>query len=274
MLCGMKIKALYRYPCKSLPGIEVSRMTLDGLGPAGDRRWMLVDDTGRFVTQRTFPQLALVRVHQPKPTAAVEVAVPGEGWLALHPTDKPCSVDVWSDTVPAVEGSVEACEAMSRFLERPIKWVFMNEAGCRRVSAQWVERDCSVSFADGFPFLVTTTGSLRQLERWSGRSLDRRRFRPGIIVDCPEPFAEDSWRELRIGAVALRLVKPCTRCRVTTIDPDTALPDPHQEPLRTLGRYRRTASGVIFGVNAVHEGSGTLSVGDDVVAVNADGEVI
>ncbi len=234
---------------------------------------MLVDEQGGFVTQRRFPQLTRVRVRQSAHDAMVWLKVPGGDWQVLEPGQHSIDVQVWSDQVPARKSSPEPANAMSRYLGIPVRWVYMDLPGCRPVSRQWVNRSCPVSFADGFPFLVTTTGSLAQLERWSGRRLDVRRFRPGIVVECPEPFMEDAWASLHIGSITLRLVKPCTRCKVTTLDPDTGAPEPDQEPLRTLARYRSNPSGVIFGVNAVHEGTGTLNLGDRVTARSAAGDM-
>ena len=91
------------------------------------------------------------------------------------------------------------------------------------------------------------------------------RFRPNLVISGCEPFAEDSWRRIRIGTVAFDVVKPCSRCVFTTVDPDTGDEHPDGERLRTLMSFRRDSNkGVLFGQNLVARGEGFVQLGDPV----------
>jgi uncharacterized protein YcbX len=258
----MNIHALNLYPVKSLAGIPVESFSLDDFGPAGDRRWMIVDAERQFVTQRSNPELALVKTRFAGPD--VVITIPGEGEFRLFPDAEPCVVSVWRDQVSAVLGSNHASEALSRFCGKRVYVVYMSDDVFRRVDPDWVPAYRRVSFADGFPFLVTSTASLEELNSRLAHPVEMRRFRPNIVISGAEPWDEDNWRALVIGDVSLSLVKPCSRCIMTTVDPDTGDRSPDGQPLKTLGSYRRTPDGVIFGVNGVHNARGILSVGDPV----------
>jgi uncharacterized protein YcbX len=121
-----------------------------------------------------------------------------------------------------------------------------------------------VSFADGFPLLVANLASLEELNGRLELPVEMRRFRPNIVIEGAEPWAEDEWLELNVGAIRLSLVKPSFRCVMTTVDPDTGVKDPFTQPLKTLSSYRRTEGGVVFGINAIHESSGRITVGNTV----------
>lgn len=258
----LKVSALFRYPVKSMPGIPVSELTLDDFGPSGDRRWLLVDDKGQFVTQRSEPRLALVVIEGVE-AEAVSLSLPGGESLRLYPGPERRRVKVWNDEVDALLSTGPASDQISSWLGRELFFAYMPADTVRPADRQFVSGR-RVSFADGFPFLLTNTGSLAALDEWTGTGWDMRRFRPGIVIDGAEAFAEDGWRWLRVGDAVLECVKPCSRCVMTTVDPDTGEVNPQREPLRTLGRHRRTAAGVIFGQNAVHWRGGSIAVGDAV----------
>ncbi|MCG7199804.1 MOSC domain-containing protein [Marinobacter pelagius] len=264
----MRIHSLYLYPVKSLAGIQVDSFAMDEFGPAGDRRWMIVDDERRFVTQRNYPQLA--RINAFFSGARVEVDIPGEGAFSLQPTGETLPVLVWRDWVKARVGNSEASEALSRFCGQRFRFVYMPEETFRRIDADRVGEYRRVGFADGFPFLITNLASLDELNGRLEKPVEMRRFRPNIVVEGAEPWVEDDWRELQIGARQFRLVKPCSRCIMTTVDPDRGVKDPAAQPLRTLTGYRRTDEGVIFGMNAVHDQPGKIRVGDPVSIVKTE----
>ncbi|TGN41781.1 MOSC domain-containing protein [Marinobacter confluentis] len=261
----MHIHSLAVYPVKSLAGIAVDSMSLDEFGPQGDRRWMIVDGRQKFVTQRASPELAMVSTRFDG--ADVVVSIPGEGEFRLVPQADPCDVEVWRDQVNAVLGAPEASEALSRFCGKRVYFVYMNEATFRRVDPDWVPAYRRVSFADGFPFLVTNTASLDELNTRLDQPVDMRRFRPNLVISGADAWAEDGWTEMMIGDVSISLVKPCSRCILTTVNPDTGVRSPDGQPLRMLASYRKTPDGVMFGVNGVHNTRGLLSVGDRVSIV-------
>lgn len=264
----MKVHSLFIYPVKSLSGIEVSRFDTDDFGPVADRRWMIVDDDRRFVTQREHPELALVATALEGGNVVVDI--PGEGafpLMAIDETDAAGAevrVLVWRDWVKAVMGQPEAGEALSRFCGKSLRFVYMPDSSFRRVDAGRVDEYRRVGFADGFPFLITNTASLMELNGRLDAPVEMRRFRPNIVVEGAQPWDEDSWQQLTIGNNRLSVVKPCSRCVVTTVDPATGKKDAALQPLRTLSGYRRRPEGVIFGQNAIHESPGSIRVGDPV----------
>ena len=258
----MKVHSLFLYPVKSLSGIEVTRFNTDDFGPVGDRRWMIVDDERRFVTQREHPELA--RVGTRLDGDQVVIDIPGEGEFGLTASDDELRVLVWRDWVKALAGLPEASDALSRFCGKSVRLVFMPDSSFRRVDAGRVDEYRRVGFADGFPFLVTNIASLAELNTRLDVPVEMRRFRPNIVIEGPEAWEEDHWKSLSIGMSKLSIVKPCSRCVMTTVDPSTGQKDTSVQPLRTLARYRRTEEGVIFGQNAIHESPGLIQVGDPV----------
>jgi uncharacterized protein YcbX len=260
----MRVHSLFLYPVKSLAGIAVDSFELDQFGPAGDRRWMLVDDECQFVTQRTVPQLALV---QPSLGAdgGVSITLPGQPLIALQASGENLSVRVWRDWVQGQVGCDAANGAVSRFCGLSLRFVFMPHSSFRQVQTNLSTERRRVSFADGYPLLVTNTASLVELNERLAVSVDMRHFRPNIVVDGAAAWSEDSWQAVTIGEGSYRVLKPCSRCVMTTVNPDTGEKAASVQPLRTLATYRRTADGIMFGMNAIHDSPCRLSVGDCVI---------
>lgn len=259
----MKVSALYFYPVKSLRGAALQRMSIDRRGPVMDRRWMLVTGAGRFVTQREQPRMALVGTRLERD--ALIVTAPEMPSLRLpYPSRNAAdrTVRVWRDQCSAVDCGDGAAEWFSALLGSEFRLVFMPETTHRPVDPAYAGPGDSVAFVDGYPFLLTATASLADLNERLHHPVPMIRFRPNIVVDGGDAFAEDGWRRLRIGALTLRAVKPCARCSIPTIDLDTGRPS--AEPLRTLKRYRRGRGGVLFGQNLIHDETGEIAVGDTV----------
>ena len=261
----MKVHSLYLYPVKSLAGISVNSFDLDDFGPVGDRRWMIVDAVQKFVTQRSNPELAQVGTRLEG--ADVLVDIPGEGEFCLLPGTGSRNVRIWHDQVDAVAEARNASEALSRFCQKNVYFVYMPEKVFRRIDPLKVPDYRRVSFADGYPFLVTNTASLSELNGRLAAPVDMRRFRPNLVVEGAEPWSEDNWQALVIKGISLSLVKPCSRCIMTTVNPDTGARSADGQPLKTLASYRRTPEGVIFGANGIHHGRGMLAVGDSATIV-------
>ena len=217
---------------------------------------MIVETNGRLVSQRADPVLQTVR------------ASLSEGGLELRRGASRCSVPaaagaprvvtVWNDTVDARDAGDEAAAWLSEVVGRSVRLV--EKAGPRATDADYAE--ASVGFADGFPLLVTTSETVYEIAARAGLASDPRRYRPNIVITGASPFAEDSWRAIRIGDVVLDMVKPCTRCTMVNVDPDTATAG--VEPLRSLAGFRRSDRGVVVGQNAVHRGDGRIRVGQTV----------
>jgi uncharacterized protein len=276
----MRVSALHVYPVKSLAGIALQRVALTDRGFRLDRRWMVVTPNDEFVTQREFPQMATVWVEET--ATGIELAhdsmdepldipfVPKPGAFSLGSNPNPM-VTVWSSAVRAQHVSSQADEWLSQCLGLRVKLVYMPDDSHRKCSDKYAKNGEIVSFADGYPFLLTNEASLADLNarvEKNGRAkgnLPMSRFRPNLVVSgADKAWAEDDWKELRVGSHLFRVVKPCARCQVTTTDQASGeVRGP--EPLVTLGEFRDSNLGVLFGQNLTCvDVSGTINVGDEV----------
>ncbi|HTT04257.1 MAG TPA: MOSC N-terminal beta barrel domain-containing protein [Steroidobacteraceae bacterium] len=247
------IASLHCYPLKSGRGVDLSEAQLTRAGIAQDRRWMVVTPEGRFLTQRELPRLALVR---PSLTASeLSLVAPALPPLRL-PLELPqqrVPVQIWKDECPALDEGDDAARWLQQVLQRDCRLVRFDPQHRRLSSRSWTgDLEAENRFSDGFPLLVIGRASLDELNSRLAVPLPMNRFRPNIVLDGIGPYEEDRIDELYCDGVRLRIVKPCTRCRITTTDQDTGLPD-GEEPLRTLKSYRfdRELRGVLFGQNTV-----------------------
>jgi uncharacterized protein YcbX len=256
----MKLGALFVHPIKSCAGIAVTRASLTRRGLLDDRRWMVVDENGCFLTQRKLPRMALVRT-QLRPSglrAEAEGVSPLELPLTFTAGER-IDIEVWRHHGPALRHAAGSAW-FSEVLQRPAQLVCLPDEIVRPV--QWAEAqpDDQVSFADGFPLLIASSSSLADLNERSNFQSEMRRFRPNLVIDGAPPWAEDEWRLLRIGGVRIRVGTACARCSIPGLDPDSGTPT--KEPLRTLATLRRRDHEVYFGMNALPDGTGELAVGD------------
>lgn len=262
----LHLSAIAIHPVKSCAPLSLDAATVEPRGLAHDRRWMVVDADGRFLTGRQLP--ALVRIAARPTDDGIVLSAPGLADLAVarpapHAPRRP--VVVWRDSVDAACAAAAADDWLSQALGRPVHLVHMDDAARRPLSSHDAATGDEVSFADGYPLLLVGQSSLDALNARLPRPVPMARFRPNLVVAGAPPHAEDGWRRIRIGAVAFDLPKPCTRCVFTTVDPASGTFDASGEPLQTLKAYRRGASGVTFGMNLIARGSGTVRVGDPVV---------
>ena len=260
----LRLSALYRYPLKSAKGEVLNQVSLDKLGLDGDRRWMLVDEaSGRFLTQRavaSMSQLSALWNAQGGLTlsapglAPIDIALPGnEAQLR--------GVTIWRDTLRVPDAGDAASAWVSSFIGKPTRLVHVPLERARSTQAGYGKDDDQVAFADGFPLLLIGQASVEDLSQRVGRPLEMLRFRPNLVVEGSEAYAEDGWKRIRIGDVEFRVVKPCSRCILTTIDPQTGERSADREPLATLQGYRAQEDGAMFGQNLVNDGNGRLEVG-------------
>jgi len=258
------VASLHIHPVKSLHRLSPQTLTLDPWGPRNDRRWLITEPDGTFITQRTDPAMALI------------AATPDETGLTLsHPAHTPihipfpphtipaAPVRVWKDTIPAQHAGPEAATWLTTILGRPCHLSYMHTPQTAR-PRHYETHSFPASFADGFPILITTTASLADLNAKLETPVPMDRFRPNIVIENDIPWEEDTWHTLRIGPVELILVKPCSRCVMTTVDQTTGQSPNRKEPLQTLARFRRAPGGVMFGQNALVTIPGTLTIGDPV----------
>jgi len=169
-------------------------------------------------------------------------------------------VSVWRDSLQVPDAGDAAAAWLSRVLGRDCRLVYMPPGHARQVDRQYAEVGERVAFADGFPLLLIGQASLDDLSARVGRALEMLRFRPNLVVAGGTPYAEDGWRRIRIGELEFRVVKGCSRCIMTTLDPHTGERSADREPLSTLKRYRERDGEVYFGQNLIACGSGQLAL--------------
>ena len=260
----LRLSTLYRFQLKSDKGESLPQARLDKLGLEGDRRWMLVDEaSGRFLTQRADPKMSQLSALwnasggltlQAQGFAALDVPLP-DGETDLR------GVTIWRDTLRVPDAGDAAADWLSRFIEKPVRLVHVPVERARTTESGYGRDDDKVAFADGYPLLLIGQASLDDISHRVGRPLEMLRFRPNLVIEGSEAFAEDGWKRIRIGDVEFRVVKPCSRCILTTVDPQTGVRDEQREPLATLMTYRKQAEGTMFGQNLVNDGNGMLQVG-------------
>jgi uncharacterized protein YcbX len=236
------------------------------MGLRYDRRWMLVAPAGKFITQRTHPQMILI---QPQLADGVltltRQGMPDHQVAAVSTDSAPLQVEIWNDRVNALPVSEETDAWLTQAIDAPCRLVYIADDEIRQCDPEYADERDHTGFADGFPLLLISQASLDDLNGRLQQPLPMKRFRPNLVVSGCDPYAEDGWRKICIGDVTLRVVKPCSRCVITTVDPETGIKGPG-EPLRTLATYRMRDKQVYFGQNLIHQQQGTLAVGQDIFA--------
>ncbi|MEU1406008.1 MOSC N-terminal beta barrel domain-containing protein [Streptomyces sp. NPDC005728] len=266
-----ELQSIHVHPVKAFRGVAPREAVVEPWGLAGDRRWALIDDGGKVVTQREQPRLALAAA-EPMAGGGLLLSAPGQEALTI-PVPEPAATvatHVFGTKVNAVAACDAAHDWCSAYLGAEVRLVHMDDPATRRpVDPEYALPGETVSFADGYPLLVTTVASLDALNSLIAQGdhaaegpLPMNRFRPNVVVAGTEAWAEDHWTRISIGEVDFRVAKACGRCVVTTTDQDTAARG--REPLRTLARHRRAGTKLLFGQNLVPLSPGTVRVGDPV----------
>jgi len=258
----LRISQLFIYPIKSLGGIELNSAKVTDRGFEHDRRWMLVDEHNRFLSQREFAQMALLKVsidanglqvrHKHYQQDVIDIPFEFESHEAGEFT-------IWDDTVKGQFVSDIADAWFSRILNVPCRLVYMPDDTRREVNPKYA-KDKITSFSDAYPFMMVGQSSIDDL---NGRLVDQipiNRFRPNMVFTGGEPFEEDTMGHIRVNSIDFYGVKLCARCPIPTINQDTMVKS--KEPTKTLLTYRRRNNDVYFGQNFVHHGGGIVSVGD------------
>jgi hypothetical protein len=264
----VKVLSAFIYPVKSMRAVATSTLELDEKGIVGDRRWMVVDAEGRFVTQRTVP--ALVRL-QPEllpagvrlddGSARLDVETPG-------PQAARRRVTVWRDTFDALDAGDEAAEWLSARLGFACRFVAFAPDVRREVDVTYA-KDAQTTFTDAYPLLIVNEASLDALNATLPSPIPMERFRPNLVVRADAPWLEDAWKRLEIDGVPLDAVKPCARCVAITTDQRTGARPQGPLPLTALtGLHSIPGRGAIFGMNLVHRAHGTLRVGAPVALLS------
>ena len=268
----MHLSSLHLYPLKSAAGVAVDTLEIEPRGPRHDRRWLAVDADGRFITARQVPAMVLVgagitgdKLHLSAPDMpGLEIAPPMSDAARMP-------VSIWKDTVDALRVDPVADAWLSVYLQQPARLVYMDDRARRAVDADYAQPGDEVSFADGYPLLVISQTALDALNLRladAGRTpVAMAQFRPNLVIADAAAHAEDDWTRVRIGEVAFDAVKCCRRCVFTTVDPISGVCRDDGEPLNMLKDYRRTSAGIVFGMNLIPRGTGTLRIGDAAVVL-------
>lgn len=258
------VSDIYIYPIKSLGGFSVTEAMVTEKGFQYDRRWMLVDKEGIFMTQRQLPSMALLQTaiipdgiyvyHKQHPEKNITIP------FLLEPASIK-QVKIWDDICNAwSSGDTNINSWFSEMLETECELVYMPDDTKRMVDTDYAKNNEITSFSDGYPFLIIGQSSLDELNSKLAEPLIINRFRPNIVFTSGEPHIEDNWEHITINAIDFYGVKTCARCVITTIDQQTAIAG--KEPLKTLAAYRTINNKVKFGMNLLHKGEGVIRVGE------------
>ena len=270
----MKVTGLNIHPLKSGRAIAQTAVSVALDGIRGDRRFMLVDPQGDCITQRELQSLARVEARETED--GIHLAMDGRELTASFDPRSRMAVTIWSTGVDAALAAEPVNATLSGWLGRPVRLVHMDADAKRTAAPEWAGEGVQVGFADGFPVLITTTGSLADLNRTlvekGQEPVGMDRFRTNILLDHVASWEEDLWESLEIGGIAFDLVKPCARCIMTTQDQMTG-ERIGGNPIQALAEKRMSADrrvpGVLFGWNAVPRGEGKIALGDEARVVKA-----
>lgn len=251
------------YPVKSLRQVALTESMVEAFGLQHDRRWMVVDEQGKMITQRQQQRLCLIQprlqaegirlIAEGMPDISIEIPMPTTSQL----------VTVWEDSCNAYDAGEHAAKWLSEFLSVNCRLVYFPDDEFRQVDLTYANQGDRTAFSDGFPLLLTSQASLDDLNQRlvlnHAEPVTMNRFRPNLVVGGCESFAEDSWKKLRIGDMTFRVVKPCSRCVIPNIDIATAARG--SEPAKTLATFRKRDNKIFFGQNVIAENNGKLTIG-------------
>ncbi len=264
----MKILEINIYPIKSLGGISLPQATVEMRGLENDRRWMLVDEKNKFLTQREIPKMAALKVGINELNLTVTDLTGESREIPLVPSgNEMARVKIWSSFCRAQVYDETVNRWFSEALQTNCRLVKMPAEVRRKVSYFYaVNKDDHVSFADGYPVLLIGAGSLADLNERLQTPVPMNRFRPNLTIENIEPFAEDSWKKISLGGTVFHVVKPCARCVMTTIEQESGEKQ-GVEPLKTLAEYRIPPRSrkrkILFGQNLIAEkAGGIIKIGD------------
>lgn len=259
----MILSDIFIYPVKSLAGIRVSNWDVVATGLKYDRQWMLIDEHGQFLSQRRLPKMALIQTQLTNSELILSAENFADLYLPLESTGGAIIPStVWGDCCNAWHVSNAADIWFSDVLQTQCQLVYFPPEEIRLVDETYANETDRTAFSDGFPFLIISENSLNALNAELETPVEMARFRPNLVISDCAAYAEDSWQEIQIGNIDFRLPKPCSRCSVPAINPNTGKLE--KEPLKTLARLRKLHHRIFFGQNALHDACGKLKIGDEV----------
>jgi len=261
----IQVSKIFIYPLKSGAPIALKSATAVSTGFLYDRNWVVVDKTGKFISQRTHPDLRLIETHISGDAIFFKNIDTGErsGTFSISPNSKTTdTIKIWNDTVTAEYVSAEADRWFSGMLGGSLRLFHLSDIYKRFAEKKYAGSEKPVSFADGYPFLIISEESINDLNSRLKNKVDVLRFRPNIVISGCKSYFEDIMKEFSIGEIRFQGVKSCARCVVITLDQETGLKDP--EPLTELSKYRRAGNNIFMGMNLIHSGEGIIRLGDEV----------
>jgi len=262
----MVIKELYNYPVKSMAGNQLESVFVQKRGFTNDRRFMFVDENNQFVTARSHHQLAQIEV-QLKNHELIFNHRSKQIKQPIELSQEKINVSIWDSesNCHLIENNI-IDKWISDFCGESLNLVYMADDDIREVNRKYGQSGDIVSFADGYPILIANSMSLNDLNQRLIKPVKMNRFRPNLVIDGDLPWEEDHWKKIKIGETMLRIAKPCARCVITTLDPKTG--ETSNEPLYTLSKFRKQDNNVLFGMNAIVEQEGFVSLGDKIELLN------
>lgn len=253
------ISELAIYPVKSLAQVPLTTTTIEGFGLQHDRRWMVIDDNQNMLTQRQQTRMCLVHVSLDEDS--IFLSAPGMQDTQIKRPDSSVKrqVTVWHDSCNAYDAGDMAADWITNFLNVSSRLVYFPDDEHRSLDPHFANTQDKTAFSDGFPILLTSVTSLDDLNSKMESPIKMLRFRPNIVVSGTAPYAEDNWKRIKIGDITMRVVKPCSRCVIPSIDPNTA--ERGNEPTQALIKHRKKNNKVFFGQNVIPDSAGVIAVG-------------
>jgi len=258
-MTNIVVSALSIYPVKSCRGVSLSSAQLESFGLKNDRRWMVVDEKGVMLTQRKIAKMCLIQPELNSRGLTLKTSAREELDVEIPLANKKVSVKVWDDHCQAYDAGDEAANWLSQLLSTNCRLVYFPDDEFRQVDLNYANIGDKTAFSDGFPLLLISQASLDDLNQRLDTPIPMSRFRPNIVVTGCEPFAEDTWKEVRLADMTFRIVKPCSRCVIPSINIETA--EREKEPLKTLVSYRKRDKKIFFGQNVIANMTGKIDVG-------------
>jgi len=256
----ISVSGLFTYPVKSCRGISLNSSQLQSFGLKNDRRWMVVDEEGVMLTQRTVAKMCLIQPELIDAGLMLKTLSMDDLYVEFPLENKKLKVKIWADHCQAFDAGDKAAKWLSHVLEQNCRLVYFPDDEFRQVDLNYANKGEKTAFSDGFPLLLITQESLDDLNgRLSCDPISMHRFRPNIVVKGAEAFAEDAWKIIRIADITLRIVKPCSRCVIPSINIETAQRE--DEPLKTLVSYRKLNKKIYFGQNIIANSTGEINIG-------------
>ena len=262
----LTLSHLFIYPIKSLGGISLQKGHIGDRGLEHDREWMLIDQEGTFISQRKYPQLALLQTSITATTLTVQHKHDPHQSISFSITehlDSPIAVSIWDDHCTGLEVNTEVSNWFSVYLKMNVKLVKMPETEKRIVDPRYALHGATVGFADAYPSLIIGQSSLDLLNTKLAHQISMDRFRPNLVFTGGDAHLEDEIAEFSLGEVHFYRAKPCTRCVLITVDQQTG--EKSLEPLKTLSTYRNFGQKILFGQNIMHINFGLLRIGDELI---------